>query len=286
MDTAGSDTNVSAAFRTKGTGDFFFYTGDYTRPQFRVAHTASAVNYLQVTGGATGGGVNFSAQGSDANIFITYDTKGTEAHSFRTNGGAQQQFRIAHTASAVNYLQVTGGATGNRFNLSAQGSDANVGMNFVVKGTENFVFATSAGTAAQFLIAHTASAVNYLQVTGGVTGGNPVLSVQGSDTNVNMEIRSKGTGVLGLYTNTSNLQFLVSHIASSVNYLQAAGGATGVAATLSAQGSDTNIDLALAPKGTGNVRFGTLTANADAPVTGYILIKDSGGTTRKLAVIA
>jgi hypothetical protein len=102
-------------------------------------------------------------------------------------------------------------------------------MNFAVKGTENFVFATSAGTAAQFLIAHTASAVNYLQVTGGATGN---------------------------------------------------------AATMSAAGSDTNIDLALTPKGTGNVRFGTLTANADAPITGYITIKDAGGTTRKLAIIA
>jgi hypothetical protein len=68
--------------------------------------------------------------------------------------------------------------------------------------------------------------------------------------------------------------------------LNITGGATGVAPVMSAVGSDTNIDLALTPKGTGNVRFGTLTANADAPVTGYILIKDSGVTTCKLAVIA
>ena len=68
--------------------------------------------------------------------------------------------------------------------------------------------------------------------------------------------------------------------------MQATGGATGNAPSIAVGGSDTNIDLALTPKGTGNVRFGTLTANADAPITGYILIKDSGGTTRKLAVIA
>lgn len=41
----------------------------------------------------------------------------------------------------------------------------------------------------------------------------------------------------------------------------------------------------LTPKGSGNVRFGALTTNADAPVTGYITIKDAGGTVRKLAVI-
>jgi hypothetical protein len=41
----------------------------------------------------------------------------------------------------------------------------------------------------------------------------------------------------------------------------------------------------LTPKGAGAVRFGTLTASADAPITGYITIKDSDGTVRKLAVI-
>jgi hypothetical protein len=55
---------------------------------------------------------------------------------------------------------------------------------------------------------------------------------------------------------------------------------------MSATGSDTNIDLALTPKGTGNVRFGTYTASMALTVQGYIEIKDSGGTVRKLAVIA
>jgi hypothetical protein len=36
----------------------------------------------------------------------------------------------------------------------------------------------------------------------------------------------------------------------------------------------------------GTLSFGTFTGNADAPVTGFITITDSGGTTRKLAVIA
>jgi hypothetical protein len=36
----------------------------------------------------------------------------------------------------------------------------------------------------------------------------------------------------------------------------------------------------------GTLSYGTFTGNADAPVTGFITITDSGGTTRKLAVIA
>lgn len=62
--------------------------------------------------------------------------------------------------------------------------------------------------------------------------------------------------------------------------------AAGGVVTLVAQGSDTNLDMRLAPKGSGVVRFGTLTANADVAITGYITIKDSAGTTRKLAVIS
>ena len=52
---------------------------------------------------------------------------------------------------------------------------------------------------------------------------------------------------------------------------------------MSAQGSDTNIDIALTPKGTGVLAFGTYTAGILAQA-GYITIKDAGGTTRRLLV--
>ena len=51
----------------------------------------------------------------------------------------------------------------------------------------------------------------------------------------------------------STLQSVVAHTTSAVNYLQATGSATGSGVTLSAQGSDTNIDINLVPKGTGSV---------------------------------
>jgi hypothetical protein len=71
-----------------------------------------------------------------------------------------------------------------------------------------------------------------------------------------------------------------------VNYLDFIGSATGSGPALRVLGTDASADLNLAPKGTGKLRFGTLTATADAAVTGYITIKDAGGTTRKLAVIS
>ena len=50
--------------------------------------------------------------------------------------------------------------------------------------------------------------------------------------------------------------------------------------------TDENNDLGLLPHGTGKLKFGTHAASADVAVSGYITIKDAGGTIRKLAVIS
>lgn len=71
-----------------------------------------------------------------------------------------------------------------------------------------------------------------------------------------------------------------------VNYARIAGANTGGNPTILAEGSGTDIDLAFTPKGTGTMRFGTYTAGAATDSTGYITVKDSGGTTRKLMVQA
>lgn len=45
-------------------------------------------------------------------------------------------------------------------------------------------------------------------------------------------------------------------------------------------------DLCLSPSGTGRIRYGTYVVGSATDSTGYIEIKDSGGTTRKLMVQA
>jgi len=286
---AGSDTNIVLDYVTKGTSAHNFYTGATSAIQFKVANTASAVNFLQVTGSASTF-PTLSAQGSSTNVAIVYTTKGTEPHYFQTNSAAATQFAVAHRASAVNYFQVTGGVTTGAPILSAQGSDTNINILLLSKGTGGHVFTTGSSSNTQFAVAHTASAVNYLQVTGAATGVQSVLSVQGSDTNAGITFLAKGTGSnihyanSHIFANTSAAtQFIVQNTASTVNYVQATGAATGNGVTLSAQGSDTNIDLALTPKGTGVLAFGTHTAGIVAQA-GYITVKDAGGTTRRLLV--
>jgi hypothetical protein len=78
------------------------------------------------------------------------------------------------------------------------------------------------------------------------------------------------------YTDGSNYTRLALKTASGVHTLE----------TESAGSGDADIDLALTPKGTGRVRYGTHAAVVAEVVTGYIEIKDAGGTVRKLAVIS
>ena len=76
---AGTTGNINLGISSRGTGVIQFFTNTTTQEQFRVTHTASAVNYLNVTGAATGGNVSILAAGSDSNIGLVLQPKGTGA---------------------------------------------------------------------------------------------------------------------------------------------------------------------------------------------------------------
>lgn len=92
-----------------------------------------------------------------------------------------------------------------------------------------------------------------------------------------------------LYNTTANAYYTTMRwraVTAQVNYFDAVGSAAASPVELQAVGTDTDIDLALAPKGTGVLRFGSHSSIASETVTGYVTIKDAGGTLRKLAVVS
>jgi hypothetical protein len=208
----------------------------------------------------------------DAGTFTTLTATGQTSLGGSAGG---EGLRVLNVASTVNYLEIQGATATNGPIVTTVGTDTNIPLNFRVKGSGSFRFNTNntLGTE-QFRVAHTASAVNYVQVTGAATTAAPVISAQGSDANIVLRVASKGTQVIAFSTNysgsgTGNTQFTVSHTANSVNNLNVSGAVTGAAPNLSTSGGDTNIDLALTPKGTGRV-----TTAAAIVATGGI----SGGT--------
>lgn len=112
------------------------------------------------------------------------------------SAGGSLVFRATNLGgTAVNYLGVINAATGTGAALAVYGSDTNIAIRYISKGTGSQDFYTNGGTQ-QFAILHTASAVNYARFTGGATGNKVTMDVAGSDTNIGLVIGLKGTGDL------------------------------------------------------------------------------------------
>jgi hypothetical protein len=193
----GSTTPADATFTTLTATGQASLGGAAGAEGLRVTTTASAVNYWQIQGRATGSGVLASAQGSDTNVNAAISSKGTGFVNFYTNGFAQTQLSVTHTASAVNYVQATGAATTAAPQISAQGSDANINFTLAAKGTGavQSLSAFRAGT----------SGANYNQFTGAATTQSPIYSVAGSDTNISQVFQPKGTGAIDLAAGSSGV---------------------------------------------------------------------------------
>lgn len=94
---------------------------------------------------------------------------------------------------------------------------------------------------------------------------------------------SLGIQILG---STNSALLYVFDVPNAVNQLQLIPSVTGNPAILSATGTDTDVDLFLACKNSGVVRFGTFTGTGDVACNGYITIKDQAGNIRKLMTTA
>jgi hypothetical protein len=276
-------TNPISVTGGTGTGATFNFTQYILRtsaPSWLITNAGSGYveqPTVSFSGGGGSGAAAYATVGSGS-IIRSLGLTGTQSLSFYVPSG--EVLRIRDTGSVGAYHMVNNTASGTT--LVTQGT-ANAFTALVSNGTSPVQFGTNGNTGnTQMQVSHTASAVNYVQVTGAATGSSVVVSSQGSDTNIGMIYNFKGTASHS-FNGNNGTHFQVTSVASGANFLRATGAAASSAPVLSAQGSDTNIDLTLTPKGTGNVRFGTYTGTILTP-TGYVEIKDSGGTVRRLLV--
>ena len=271
----GSDANIGIDLSAKGTGTVALLSNGAAA--VAASNPASAVNSLLVSGAATGGRVSAATQGTDTNIGLDLSAKGTGTVALLSNGAAA--VAASNPASAVNSLLVSGAATGGRVSAAAQGSDANVGVNLAGKGTGTV--ALQANNANSLVATNPASAVNNLQASGSATGVAPQLSAQGTDANIALQLASKGTGVVQLMTRGA-VGFELSAPGTPINSLRVNAAATGGRIGLVAQGTDTNIGLDVAGKGTGTVALQANGANAVVvtnPASAVNTVQLSGSAT-------
>lgn len=120
------------------------------------------------------------------------------------------------------------------------------------------------GTGAITLGQSTASQTTNIQAGATASGSTKAVTIgtgglSGSTTNINIGSSVSGSlGTISISAPTVNIgqtatQFSIVNTPSAVNYIQTTGAVTGVAPSIASVGSDTNIDLILKPKGTGNI---------------------------------
>jgi hypothetical protein len=123
------------------------------------------------------------------------------------------------------------------------------------------------------------SVVSWLEVQARETGQGVWLSAGSSDADCTMVYNAKGSGGHQFRTNGFGpVQFQVNHAANATNFVAVQGSNGGAPEIVTNAG-----DLRLLPGGGGLLRFGTYTASA-LSVTGYIEIRDAGGTLRRVLV--
>ena len=167
----------------------------------RVTPVASAVNRIEAFGAVTGSNPYIFANGSDTNVGLTIYSKGTGSIFLDTSVSTATAFGVELGASTtvnrdtyIDFHSSSGTDYDFRF---IRNNGVNNSANFINAGSGGIAFQTNSGTS-QFNIIHTASAVNYLQATGSATNAPPILSAQGSDTNIGITLTPKGTGGVGI----------------------------------------------------------------------------------------
>ncbi len=169
-----------------------------------------------------------------------------------TDANGNELIRFPSTiASAVNEITVNNAATGVPPCIQSSGSDTNVGLDIKSKGTgtiRNYV-----NNVVSVVFDAAASAVNSLTMKSNATNNSPSIEAAGSDANVGIDVKTKGTGVFRALVN-GVVAFVVDTVAGAVNYLTVKANTAGNAPTIVATGTDTNIDVNVVPKGIGRLK--------------------------------
>ena len=157
-------------------------------------------------------------------------------------------------------------------------------------GSQNVVFKYATGTGTSATVANGKTVIAYAKADDGTNPNISTISLASDlvdDTTPqlggNLDTNSfmiDFDDAHGLRDENGNEQLFFSTTSSAVNYLNVTNAATGNDPKLSALGDDSNIDLAISPKGTGEVVVGTGSAAATVTSSGaYDLRLDTNSGT-------
>jgi hypothetical protein len=260
------------------------------------------VGMAQLTTAIAGGGTGYTVNdvltfvggtGTAMTVTVTTVSAGVITGFTVTNAGT-------YTVLPTNPISVTGGTgSGATFNVTAWQvrttafTITNAGSGYVAQPTVSFssgsasAYAVVGGipkvqalgnslsvytpTGEQMRVADrsgvTATSTRYVQVSGGVNGVTaPAIGTGGGAEALDIY----ASGGFGIYLATNGIrtatQAVISHTPSAVNYINLTGSTANNGVTISAQGTGTNLDVIVTPKGTGN-----LASTGNVSATGNVI---------------
>jgi hypothetical protein len=235
--------------------------------------TSSALsNVVEDTSPQLGGNLDTNSN----NILID------DAHFIGDENG-NEQIVFQTTSSAVNQIEVTNAASGSGVQIASTGGDTNIDLKLLPKGSGQVVidgnvgiesglidlknagaqsqikfYCESSNAHAQILqgAPHSEAASNTLTLPS--TGGNVnLVSTASTDTLTNKTLTAPKIADGGFLADANGNELVVFQTTSSaVNQLEITNNASGSNPILAATGGDTNIGIALTPKGTGEIVIG------------------------------
>ncbi len=123
------------------------------------------------------------------------DNQGAIQFNCENNSHGQQIKAAPHSESASNILTIP--STGGNSTIVSDASTSTLtNKTLTAPKIVDAGFIADANGNEQIIFQTTASAVNELEVTNAATGNNPGLAVSGGDTNIGLEITTKGTGYI------------------------------------------------------------------------------------------
>ena len=247
---------------------------------------ASGTVETYITGTSTGKNTySDQAATTDEATSFTLDAGGSAERYFLTDqayrliikdSGGTTLYTIDDYIPITNFVQLDGNldVNGNSIVSSSNGDIA-----ITPNGTGDVVldglkWPQADGTTGQVLKTDGSAQLSWVALTTDIVGDTTPQLGGDLDTN-SYDIQFDDTK--GLRDDADNEQLLFSKTASAVNYLNITNAATSNAPTLAAAGSDTNIDLTLTPKGSGNVTISGLKYPTSDGTANQLMKTDGSG---------
>jgi len=157
---------------------------------------------ITFSGGGSGSGATAYAVVGAGSVIRALGATGTQSLDVYTPSSITSSipaFRFRDSSNADSYPMVWSYA--GSANIIGQGNSTGT-MRIGANGTGSVAFSTSGTTTIdQMRVSHTASAVNYVQITGGTAGNPPVISAQGATTpDLDLTLTPKGAGRINITT--------------------------------------------------------------------------------------